>query len=292
MPLAASMKEDRWYILVDRGDYSSKIKRQSVVPAVPTNARQRKGVTISQQVPANLEKPENCYQRKQMDGAVQPSGRWTLWTTIQDCDEKVKVYPITERMEPEAVDRIVDQLFLQLPALVVTPWEAVEGTPLMTASEIDVTVDWVRTKARQAPMPDGILNSVWTIVHWTNPAILDVVFISTLKSWAFPTRMKVVWLVLLQKPDRPVGDATSFRPLCMLDTIGKNFEQAIAKWLRKHFESALWMPYHEILQCGISRFLACYPQFLCAVLPLCIKKVVKPSLKHRHIIQNLMPTDY
>ncbi len=37
------------------------------------------------------------------------------------------------------------------------------------------------------------------------------------------------------KPGKPVGDPASFRPLCMLDTVGKIFEQIIAERLRKHF---------------------------------------------------------
>ncbi len=62
----------------------------------------------------------------QTDGTVQPGGSRTLRTTGQDCDEKGRGAPphITERMELEAVRRITDQLFPQLPTLVVALWEA------------------------------------------------------------------------------------------------------------------------------------------------------------------------
>ncbi len=40
---------------------------------------------------------------------------------------------------------------------------------------------------KKAPGPDGIPNSVWTIVHQTNPGILDAVFKVMLKSGVFPT---------------------------------------------------------------------------------------------------------
>ncbi len=56
-----------------------------------------------------------------MDGAVQPDGGGTLWRTIQNYDEKGWGTPITEQIEPEAVGKIMDQLFPQLPALMVTP---------------------------------------------------------------------------------------------------------------------------------------------------------------------------
>ncbi len=67
-----------------------------------------------------------------------------------------KVGGITDRMEPEAVRRIMDQLFPQLPALVVTLQEAEEGLPLLKTAEIDA--------AGKASEPDGIFNSEWTIV--------------------------------------------------------------------------------------------------------------------------------
>ncbi len=59
-------------------------------------------------------------------------------------------------MEPEAVGRILDQLFPQLPALMVTSREAEGGPPLLTTAEIDAAVDRVCTKFRKAPGLDGI----------------------------------------------------------------------------------------------------------------------------------------
>ncbi len=63
--------------------------------------------TKSQRVPASLEKPESCHQKmqkQQKDGAVQPGGGGTIWMTVQDCDEKDRGLPITERMALEAVE--------------------------------------------------------------------------------------------------------------------------------------------------------------------------------------------
>ncbi len=96
-------------------------------------------------------------------------------------------------------------------------------------------MDRVRAKAKKAPSPDRIPNSVWTIVHQAYPGILDAVFNLALNSGVFPTRWKVARLVLLRKPGKPIGDPASFQPLCMLNTVGKIFEQVIAERLRKHF---------------------------------------------------------
>ncbi len=84
------------------------------------------------------------------------------WPTLWDSHEKGWDPPIIKQMELEAVGRILDQLFLQLPALVVALWEAEEGPPLWMATEIDAAGDWVCTMARRAPDPKGIPNSVRT----------------------------------------------------------------------------------------------------------------------------------
>ncbi|XP_039969214.1 uncharacterized protein LOC120781147 [Bactrocera tryoni] len=45
-----------------------------------------------------------------------------------------------------------------------------------------------------------------------------------------------VRLVLLQKPNKPAGEPNSYRPLCMLDTMGKILEQIICAQLELHLE--------------------------------------------------------
>ncbi len=90
-------------------------------------------------------------------------------------------------MNLEAVGRIIDYLFLQLPALVVTTREAEEGSSLLKAAEIDAAVNRIRDNARKAPRPDGIPDSVWAIVHRANHRILATVFNSVLKNGVFPT---------------------------------------------------------------------------------------------------------
>ncbi len=96
--------------------------------------------------------------------------------------KKVGRPPITERMELEVVGKIMDQLFPQLPALVVTPWKVEDGSPLLMEKQIDAAIDRVWAKAKKAPGPDGMPNNVWTIVHWSNSEILDTVFNAALKS--------------------------------------------------------------------------------------------------------------
>ncbi len=65
-------------------------------------------------------------------------------------------------MKLEAIGRIINHRFSQLPALVVTLLEAKKGPPPLTVAEIDATVDRVHTTPIKAPGLDGIPNIVRT----------------------------------------------------------------------------------------------------------------------------------
>ncbi len=60
------------------------------------HTRRGRGATKGRRVPASSEKPESCHQIKQtklMDGAVQPGGRGSLWTTIENSREEDRGAP-------------------------------------------------------------------------------------------------------------------------------------------------------------------------------------------------------
>nr|XP_041632157.1 uncharacterized protein LOC121502527 [Drosophila kikkawai] len=54
----------------------------------------------------------------------------------------------------------------------------------------------------------------------------------------FPDRWKRQRLLLLSKPGKPPGEASSYRPICLLDTIGKVFERVISARLSQAIEVA------------------------------------------------------
>ena len=111
--------------------------------------------------------------------------------------KKIGDPPITERMEPEAVRETIDHLFPQHPALTDPPLEVEGVIPPLSEAEVDAAVERIRSKAKKAPGPDGILNSVWTIVHRALPGILAAVFNVCLRSGTFPTQWKVAQQVLV-----------------------------------------------------------------------------------------------
>lgn len=68
------------------------------------------------------------------------------------------------------------------------------------------------------------------------PEILRDAFNVCLKFGLFPHSWKVANLVLLRKGETPLERPFSYRPICLLNTVGKLFEKAIKRLLEKHLE--------------------------------------------------------
>lgn len=69
------------------------------------------------------------------------------------------------------------------------------------------------------------------------PELLLEVFNINLQAGVFPKRWKRQILVLLRKGDKPLGDPSSYRPICLLDTLGKLLERMILQRLEAHIEA-------------------------------------------------------
>lgn len=53
-----------------------------------------------------------------------------------------------------------------------------------------------------------------------------------LEQGIFSTPWKRARLVIFRKKQRPLGDSSSYRPLCMLDALDKLFKKIIVMWLK------------------------------------------------------------
>lgn len=88
----------------------------------------------------------------------------------------------------------------------------------------------------KAPGPDGIANEILKVVVRADPAPITHIFNRCLREAYYPERWKVANLVLIQKAGRPPEDPKSYRPLCLLDTVGKLFEKILVKRLNHYLE--------------------------------------------------------
>ncbi len=88
----------------------------------------------------------------------------------------------------------------------------------------------------KAPGLDGIPNRALKIALKQNLKCFTQLYTKCLTDGIFPKIWKKQRLVLLQKPNKTVGDPSAYRPLCMIDTIGKILERLICERLEAHLE--------------------------------------------------------
>jgi len=92
-------------------------------------------------------------------------------------------------------------------------------------------------KVNTSPGPDCIPNEVLKVIVALNPNILINAYNTCLCSGIFPEIWKKARLVLLRKGDKPLDVPSSYRPLCLLDCLGKLFEKIIDNRLRQFLET-------------------------------------------------------
>ena len=107
----------------------------------------------------------------------------------------------------------------------------VRSEELFTLEELKRAVR--RLKANTAPGIDGVPNEILKEVIRAYPEILLEAFNSCLRERRFFVDCKKQRLVLLRKGYKPLEDASSYRPICLLDTVGKLLEEMILQRLHR-----------------------------------------------------------
>jgi hypothetical protein len=152
--------------------------------------------------------------------------------------KRFKGKPPATQMEPRTMDDVVKGLFPEHPPmdLDLPPLEEEENIPEVSKEEVTEIIKRVR-RSKKAPGPDCIPSSVWGMVFDVEPFLLPMCFSRCLEKGSFPKRWKKARLVLLKKGQKPDGVPSSYRPLCLLDDVGKIFERLLAGRLEHHLES-------------------------------------------------------
>ena len=151
--------------------------------------------------------------------------------------KKLKGLSAMSRMEPDVVGQIIDGLFPQHPPPMVTlPMVEEDGISLLGTEEVDAAVNRLRGKYWEAPGPDEIPNPVWSAIHSVDPALLVDTFNAAVVGGLFPVRWKKARLALIDKKDKPPGLPSSYRPLCLLDNVGKLLERVIVNRLESYLK--------------------------------------------------------
>jgi len=138
---------------------------------------------------------------------------------------------------PVKLKEVVDVLF---PQHEETGWSdeedvTVDSTePEVTDSELIEAVR--RLKRNKAPGPDGIPNEVIKILVKKYTGVFRRVMQGCMQRACFPDCWKRQKLVLIPKPGKPRSDPSSFRPIGLLDGLGKLLEKMILNRLQKYTE--------------------------------------------------------
>jgi len=143
--------------------------------------------------------------------------------------------PISESMDPEFLEEVISNLFPQREVQIPPrgnppPWEEEFG---VTEKEFSEAVKRLGGTGK-APGPDGIPGRVWALALGPMGARLRCLYNACLKTGTFPSAWKRANLVLIHKEGKPAEQPSAYRPICLLDEIGKLFERIIAGRLVQH----------------------------------------------------------
>lgn len=91
---------------------------------------------------------------------------------------------------------------------------------------------------KKAPGPDGIQARLVAEAHRCAEATYRGLYEGCLRAGKFPDRWKVARVVLLKKDGKPDGEASSYRPLCLLNENGKMMERIIKNSVEEHMRES------------------------------------------------------
>ena len=110
-------------------------------------------------------------------------------------------------------------------------------TPIPPVTRDELLEICSRIGDSKAPGLDGIPNKALKLAVKSRPDMFAELFETCMSEGIFPAPWKRQKLVLLPKAGKPPGEPSSYRPICLLDTMGKMLERAIYNRLLPVVES-------------------------------------------------------
>lgn len=235
-----------------RADCTRAKRRKTRMTARVSRLRRRQGQEFDdERAEAELTAANEAYRetKKQLKIAIQRSKRacWKELISSVDADPFGKPYklvmrklrgpPPTASMELATLQSVVDSLFPRHQARTDAPLVPADPIVPFTATEVDSAVERAGGK-NKAPGPDGLTGKILLAVHKAHPNILLDLFNSCLRSGTFPAEWKTSRVVLLKKGNKPDGVPSSYRPLCLLNDVGKILEFLLARRLEDHVSNS------------------------------------------------------
>lgn len=148
---------------------------------------------------------------------------------------KLQGAPPTANMEIGIIREVTGGLFPDHSRMVLDeiPPLPLEAGSEFSQAEVDVAVERIKGR-KKAPGPDGLNSRIIAAVHAVDPQRLRRLFNACLRTGRFPARWKQARLVLLKKGNKPADVPSSYRPLCLLNDVGKLLEYLLVRRLESH----------------------------------------------------------
>lgn len=178
--------------------------------------------------------------RKKLRLAIKNSkkGKWRELCESVDSDPWGKPYKIiTKKMcgrkpihginEPKWAKQIVTTLFPTETQKHFNNCKMTTGNNFNPFSNEELMKASKKLKIGKSPGPDGIPNEALklTVQFW--PELLLDTYNTCFKNGIFPKCWKTQKLVLLRKGNKPLNEPSSYRPLCMINTMGKLYKSLL-----------------------------------------------------------------
>ena len=192
-----------------------------------------------------LEEAENAYKvaKKELKHKICQAKERCWKTLIDDLDDNIwgQAYNIIKKKTTHKIPihetiehREAEKLFPNKPEVI---WhrEDMESIPLFSEEELVKAAS--KLKDKKAPGVDGIPNEAIKVVAKEAPALLLGIYNVLLQETEFPEIWKIAKLVLIEKPKKTPSDETSYRPICLLNGLGKLLEILLENRLRKEIET-------------------------------------------------------
>lgn len=211
--------------------------------------RKKHGTTLS------TEETKAKTVKRDLVHAIKKEGSWKkLCDQVQNdlwglpyklvMDKLIRHPPIPEFNSPESLSHIVNGLFPQRPLRTKVHWPSnPTDQPGMMITETELKAAARSLKMKIAPGPDGIANEAVKCIAALNPGALISVYNTCLAIGVFPKIWKKARLVLIRKGDKPLNSPSSYRPLCLLDCLGKLLEKTLDNRLRTFLDDSVGL--HE-----------------------------------------------
>lgn len=148
-------------------------------------------------------------------------------------------FPITKSLDTDLLERVTNTLFPDPPdneqedteeGDEPTPWEE-----RWNVTEEEVTRAIRKMCERNAaPGSDGIPSKAVAFAYKVMGSKFRSILNECLRTGWFPENWKQANLVLLRKEGKPENRPASYRPICLIDELGKILERVVARRMQEH----------------------------------------------------------